>query len=139
MTLADYGANDPAANFAYDLFRSSSGDNVATSVRDITGTQDIAGSVIDLSDFNVPPGSPIYVHPLFSNDSSGVIAAGSDPKHLRTERAARYFASGLSNANFPLAAGAMNFFRNAFTRTPAPNSLAREISMSRWLADSSAT
>ena len=139
MTLADYGANDPVANFAYDLFRSSSGDNLATSVRDITGTQAIAGSVIYLSDFNVPPSSPIYGHPLFSNNSSGVIAAGSDPKHLRTERAARYFASGLSNANFPLAAGAMNFFRNAFTRTPAPNSLAREISMSRWLADSSAT
>ena len=136
---ADYGANHPVANFAYDLFRSSSGDNLATSVRDVTGTQAIAGSVIYLSDFNVPPSSPIYGHPLFSNDASGVIAAGSDPKHLRTERAARYFASGLSNANFPLAAGAMNFFRNAFTRTSTPNSRAREVSMSRWLADSSAT
>ncbi len=136
---ADYGANNPAANFAYDPFRSSSGDNLATSIRDVTGTQAIAGSVIDLSNFIVPLGSPIYGHSLFSNDASGVIAAGSDPKHLRPERAARYFASGLSNANFPLAAGAMNFFRNAFTRTPAPNSLAREISMSRWLADSSAT
>ena len=104
---AVYGANDPVANFAYDLFRSSSGDNLATSVRDVTGTQAIAGSVIDLSDFNIPLGSPIYGHSLFSNDSSGVIATGSDPKHLRTERAARYFASGLSNANFPLAAGAM--------------------------------
>jgi hypothetical protein len=54
MMPTDYGAKNPVANFAYDLFRSSSGDNLATSVRDVTGTQAIAGSVIDLSDFNVP-------------------------------------------------------------------------------------
>ncbi len=65
---ANYGATNPIANFSYDLFRSSSGDNLATSIRDVTGTQGIAGSVIDLSDFNVAPGTLIYGYSLFSND-----------------------------------------------------------------------
>jgi hypothetical protein len=71
-TPADYRATNPIANFAYDLFRSSSGDNLATSIRDVTGTQGIAGSVIGFSDFNVPLGSLIHGHSLFSNDVTGV-------------------------------------------------------------------
>jgi len=32
------------------------------------GTQGLAGSVVNLSDFNVPPGTIIYGYSLFSND-----------------------------------------------------------------------
>jgi hypothetical protein len=69
---ADYGATNPVANFACDLFRSSSGDNLATSDREVTGTQGIAGSVIDPSAFNVPPGSLIDGYSLFSTDVTSV-------------------------------------------------------------------
>jgi hypothetical protein len=44
---------------------------LATSIRDVTGTQGIAGSVIDLSAFNVPPGSLIDGYSLFSTDVTG--------------------------------------------------------------------
>jgi len=71
-TPADYRATNPVANFAYELFRSSSDDHLATSIRDVTGTQGIAGSVIGLSDFNVPSGSLIHGDSLFLNDVTSV-------------------------------------------------------------------
>ena len=67
---ANYGATNPVANFGYDLFRSANGDNLASSTRDTAGTQGIGGSVIDLSDFNVPPGTIIYGYSIFSNDTT---------------------------------------------------------------------
>ncbi|MSU53456.1 MAG: hypothetical protein CK538_00815 [Opitutia bacterium] len=71
-TSPDCRATNPVANFACDLFRSSSGDHLAASIRDVTGTQGIADSVIGLSDFNVPLGSLIYGYSLFSNDVTSV-------------------------------------------------------------------
>ena len=44
------------------------------------------------------------------------------PKRRRHAAVSRtYFASGLSSANFPLAAGAMKRRRNATTRAPKPS------------------
>jgi hypothetical protein len=76
-TPADYGATNPVANFADELFRSSSDDHWATSIRDITGTQGIASSGIGLSDFNVPLGSLIHAYSLFSNDVTGIGSAAN--------------------------------------------------------------
>ena len=67
---ANYGATNPVANFGYDLFRLANGDNLASPTKDTAGTQGIGGSVIDFSDFNVPPSTIIYGYSLFSNDTT---------------------------------------------------------------------
>ena len=70
-----------------------------------------------------------------------LISATNPVKKTAPERhaAGAYFVSGLSRANFPLAAGAMNFRRKAFTRAPPPSICASPVSSWRCAAVSSAT
>ena len=88
---ANYGATNPVANFGYDLFRLANGDNLASPTKDTAGTQGIGGSVIDFSDFNVPPGTIIYDYSIFSNattngDSTANLADWSNVTYFPTSR-----------------------------------------------------
>jgi hypothetical protein len=105
---ANYGATNPVANFTYNLFRSANGDNLATSAMEATpGTQGLAGSVVNLSDFNVPPGTIIYGYSLFSND---VTNGGSMANLANWSNATYYPTTGGSGADLAAVNGVQ--FRN---------------------------
>jgi hypothetical protein len=85
---ANYGATNPVADFTYNLFRSANGDNLSTSVIENPAVvQGIAGSVVNLADFNVPPGTIIYGYSLFSND----VTNGGNMANLANWSNATYF------------------------------------------------
>ena len=71
ITSANYGATNPSADFNYNLFRYSNGDNLGSpywNSNTETGTQGIGGTVISMSDLGITNGSTIYGYSLMAYD-----------------------------------------------------------------------
>lgn len=68
VTSTNYGAN-VVGDFSYNLMRYNTGDNLSSwSSIENGGPQGIGGTVVNLTDFNVAPGSVIYGYSLFAGD-----------------------------------------------------------------------
>lgn len=71
VNSANYGTTNPSADFNYNLFRYSNGDNLGSpywNSNTETGTQGIGGVVISLSELGIAAGTTIYGYSLMAYD-----------------------------------------------------------------------
>jgi hypothetical protein len=69
IDAADYGATNPVADFTYNLFRYSNGDNLATwNDNTETATQGIGGTIISMTELGIAAGTTIYGYSLMGYD-----------------------------------------------------------------------
>ncbi len=71
LTSANYGNNNPIANFDYNLFRYNNGDNLGSPYWNDnaeTGNQGIGGVVLSLADLGIAAGTRIYGYSLMGYD-----------------------------------------------------------------------
>jgi hypothetical protein len=71
VTTADYGSANVTANFTYNLFRYSNGNNLGSpywSSNSETGTQGIGGVVLSMADLGISAGTTIYGYSLMAYD-----------------------------------------------------------------------
>jgi hypothetical protein len=71
ITAANYGAANVAADFTYNLFRYTNGNNLGSpywNSNTETGTQGLGGAIISLSDLGIAAGTTIYGYSLMAYD-----------------------------------------------------------------------
>ena len=92
ITSADYGATNPSADFDYNLFRYSNGDNLGSpywNSNTETGTQGIGGVVLSLAALGLAPGTTIYGYSLMAYD----VTTGGNMANLVNWNNTTYYAS----------------------------------------------
>jgi hypothetical protein len=71
ITTANYGTTNPVADFGYNLFRYTNGNNLGSpfwTSNTETGTQGIGGAIVSMSDLGITAGTTIYGYSLMAYD-----------------------------------------------------------------------
>jgi len=93
----DYGTANLTADFNYNLFRYSNGDNLGspywTSDTE-TGTQGLGGTIVSMSDLGIAPGTTIYGYSLMGYDTTD----GGSLTNLVNWNNATYYPTDTTNA-----------------------------------------
>jgi hypothetical protein len=92
ITAANYGAANVAADFTYNLFRYTNGDNLGSpywNSNTETGTQGLGGAIISLSDLGIAAGTTIYGYSLMAYD----VTTGGSMTNLVNWNNATYYAT----------------------------------------------
>lgn len=95
VVSTSYGANI-VPDFSYNIFRHASGNNLSTWASTAAGgPQGLAGTVVNLSDFNVAPGTTIYDgYSLFA----GEVTTGGNITNLADWSSATFYPANSSGA-----------------------------------------
>lgn len=98
VSAANYGSTNPVANFTYNLFRYSNGDNLGGpsfwSDDASTGTQGLGGVVLTLSNFGLAAGTTIYGYSLMASD----VTDGGNVNNLADWTNTTYYPTNSSDA-----------------------------------------
>ena len=97
VSSANYGAANMTADFTYNLFRYSNGDNLGSpywNSNTETGTQGLGGTIVSMSDLGIAAGTTIYGYSLMGYD----VTNGGSQANLVNWNNATYYATNTSNA-----------------------------------------
>jgi hypothetical protein len=98
VSTANYGSTNVDANFTYNLFRYSNGDNLGSpgywNSDTATGTQSLGGVVLNVADFGLATGTVIYGYSLMAAD----VTDGGNVSNLADWTNATYYPTNSSDA-----------------------------------------
>jgi hypothetical protein len=98
LTPTGYGSTNVTADFTYNLFRYSNGDNLGGpsywNSNTETGTQGLGGATISMADLGIAAGTTIYGYSLVAGD----VTSGGSMANIVDWTNATYYSTGTSGA-----------------------------------------